>query len=211
MSLLLALGCGPRHSRYSSLDHVDTPVGEPLPAATSDSNALMKVALVARGASRSRVNDLSRPMHTGDQLALLVESSEPRYLYFVNLAPDGSRKVISAHRGERSHNHSVRIPDSGWLQLAGQSGAELLAVVATRQPLGKGRTAESKLFELVERTAARNDLAKLQSPHPPGFSSAGHASMGIRAHALALHQGTVHVDANDDSTVVLIDIDHRPD
>ena len=146
----------------------------------------------------------------GDKVALVVQLPVPMYLYAVNIAPDGGEQLLNGAHGEGPVEGMVRLPESGFYNLVEPAGPELLALVATRQPIARSDEGRRGLLALVRHTDARNDLAKLQSADPPGIVNGRHASMGIRAETLALAPGGgVRTRWDGGDVVVLFDIDHR--
>lgn len=153
---------------------------------------------------------LSDPLYTGDKTALVLDVPEPLYVYVVNLAPDGSRNIIWPSDAPRRVSGVQRIPeDGGWFTLSGETGQEVVAVVATRDEQSLRGGDKNRVIRAVERAAAK-PLTRLQSALPPGLSEAGHATMGIRGTNLRLLGTTVRV-ASYDPVVMILDIDHRPE
>ncbi len=180
----------------------------PPPAETPAATELV-VGLVTHGARGPQQNAFDAPLHTGDRVALVVHAPAPRYLYLLNVSPDGRETVLWPSAEPTLVDRTVRMPESGWYTLAPPSGLEMLALVATTSPIPLDDAGRARLMEMVHAADARGGMMKLQSAVPPGFSSTGYASLGIRAPRLALVDRAVHVDATASETVALIDIDHR--
>lgn len=153
---------------------------------------------------------LDEPVFAGDDLALSVSSAQPAYVYVVNLAPDGTSDVVWPHEVPQIVEEPLRIPERSWFRLAGASGPEVVAVIASRDPIPLSRRGREILVAIARHEARRTDLAKLQATHPPGFFANGHATMGIRARGLRTQGGAVRVQSGDDRVVLLLDLDHRP-
>jgi hypothetical protein len=151
---------------------------------------------------------LTDPLYTGDRTALVLNLPEPAYVYVVNLAPDGSRNIIWPSDTPRRVSGVQRIPeDGGWFTLSGETGQEVVAVVATRDRQMLTGTGEQRLISAVE-SAAKKRLTRLQSALPPGLTEAGHATMGVRGENLRLLGKTVSVSSYD-PVVLILDVDHR--
>lgn len=170
--------------------------------------------LVTHSAQGPQQNAFDDPLHTGDRVALIVHLPQPMHLYLVN-APDGEDPRL-VHESERAVHGTVRIPEQGWFELAPPAGHELLALVATREPVDLDGAGGYWLMEEVAHTSTRDDLTLIQSAQPPGFTNAGakggHASIGVRGEGLKLRKnGSVSLDPRGhDEVVLLVDLDHRP-
>lgn len=189
------------------IHYVEDPA--PAPEVASVQSTRLVVGLVTHGDRGPQQNAFDAPLHTGDRVALVVHSPSPRYLYLLNVSPDGREILLWPNEEATAVDRTVRFPESGWYQLAPPSGLEMLALVATTAPIPLDDEGLSRLKEMVHAADARRDLMKLQSATPPGFSSTGYASVGIRAPSLAIVDRSVRIDAAAGETVALIDIDHR--
>jgi hypothetical protein len=154
-------------------------------------------------------NAFHRPLHTGDRIALVIQTTTPRYVYVLNLSPDGHASLLSPKDEPRAVDGSARIPPSGDWELVAPHGLEHMAVIATRSAIPLDRRGMDHLVHLALSTGQRGDLRRFQSATPPGFSTGGYASMGVRAASLSLDRGALQIDATADDVVLLIDIDHR--
>lgn len=78
-------------------------------------------------------------LHNGDQLALLVWTSQSAYLNVVKLSIDGrANALFPVDKFQRTPGHcAVRIPSRGWLYLRAPAGPENLRVVASLRPLAE--------------------------------------------------------------------------
>ena len=193
--------CGPSAGRYHDVD--ERQLAQPAAAPNSDGIAL---SLVAHTKAGTEYNPLHHALHTGDRLALWVATPSPRYVYLVNVAPNGDTRLV-----ERAVvDGGKRIPCNGWFALAPPSGQELLAVVVTRVPLDQSGDPMPRIATLLSETQASTRLARIQSRRPPAIdANAGHASMGFRGESLVVDGNAVRSLAEGDEVVVLIDIDHR--
>jgi hypothetical protein len=172
-----------------------------------------QVELALRGVQHVTGGDsarmsLDQPMYSGDETALVLWTSEPVFVYVVNFAPDGAKNVVWPSGSAERVEGLKRIPEGGgYFRLTGQTGQELVAVVATRDEYGLDGDGKARVIGLVESTLARRDLRQLQSALPPGLAE-GHATMGIRAVGLEVQGSSVHAHGSD-PVVMLIDLDHR--
>jgi hypothetical protein len=167
--------------------------------------------LVTHSEAGPQQNAFDEPLHTGDRIALVVHAPEPMYLYLVNAPDDQDPRLI--HEPSEATHGTVRIPTQGWFELAPPAGHELLALVATREPVQLEGAGGYWLMEEVAHASTRDDLTQIQSARPPGFIDEGAASIGLRGEALSLQSnGSVSLDPRGrDSLVLLVDIDHRPE
>lgn len=166
--------------------------------------------LVTHSASGPQQNAFDEPLHTGDRVAMIVHVPEPMHLYVVN-APDGEDPRL-IHESTRASHGTVRIPAEGWFELAPPAGHEILALVATREPVDLDGAGGYWLMEEVANASTRDDLTRIQSARPPDFTDGGHASIGVRGEGLKLRSnGSVSLDPRGhDDVVLLVDLDHRP-
>ena len=166
--------------------------------------------LVTHSAEGPQQNAFDQPLHTGDRVALIVHLPEPMHLYVVN-APDGEDPRLVQQSPQALHG-TVRLPEQGWFELAPPAGHELLALVATREPVDLDGAGGYWLMEEVANASTRDDLTLIQSAQPPEFTRDGHASIGVRGEGLKLRaSGSVSLDPRGhDHVVLLVDLDHRP-
>jgi len=166
--------------------------------------------LVTHTAAGPQQNAFDQPLYTGDRIALIVHAPDPMYLYVLN-APDGEDPRL-IHEPTAATHGTVRIPEQGWFELAPPAGHELLALVATRDPIDLDGAGGYWLIEEVANATTKSDLTHIQSAKPPDFTEDGYASIGVRGEGLKLRgNGSVSLDPRGhDEVVVLVDIDHRP-
>jgi hypothetical protein len=212
LALLLATGCsfgvGVGVSTSVESSEYDGSPHPPPEAVAPYGDNCMWLGLVTQNERGSQQNALSKPLHTGDQLAVVLEVKSPRYVYILNLAPDGEVALLTDQ--PVAVDGGARFPASGWWTLAEPHGLEQIAIVATRTHIPLNKRGIRYIMSLVIATQKRTDLAKFQSAVPPGFSEKGFASMGIRAASLLIDRGSLKIDSPEDDVVVLVDIDHRP-
>lgn len=166
--------------------------------------------LVTHSAAGPQQNAFDEPLHTGDRMALIVHLPTPMHLYLVN-APDDQEPRLIYESSEAAHG-TLRIPSEGWFELAPPAGHELLALVATRDQVDLDGAGGYWLMEEVANASTRDDLTRIQSARPPGFTDGGHASLGVRGEGLKLRgNGSVSLDPRgEDAVMLIVDIDHRP-
>ncbi len=194
-----AVGCRP-YAHHSE-------VYEEISYGSSESELVLRG--VEQSGRASKGLSLASPLHSGDKTAFRLSLPEPLYVYVVNFAPDGSKNIIWPSHEPRLVSGHQRIPeDGGWFTLSGQTGQEVVAIVATRDEQSLRGAGARRVLSLVER-AASSDLTRVQSALPPGLTESGYATMGIRGHGLTLSGKTMRV-RSDDPIVMILDVDHRP-
>lgn len=194
-----ALGC----NAYVAV-HAGTVSEGAVPTTAGDIELTLDGMWVKRGDGVAKPIALDTPIHTDDELAFAISTSEPLWLYVVNLAPDGSAAVVWVGR-TRAHE-TQRVPEGGWFSLSAPAGHEVVAFVASRD----GQDVSEPLLSRVRQETRRPDLVRLQSAGPPGFAADGRATMGLRAALLEVLGSGVRVQDDDDDVVLLVDLDHRP-
>ncbi|MEZ4442644.1 MAG: DUF4384 domain-containing protein [Polyangiaceae bacterium] len=178
---------------------------EPAPARRDDGLYLGFVSHSERGPQQ---NALDAPLHTGDELALVLDLPDARYIYVLNIAPNGTQTLLFPADDPERLEGSVRLPRSGFYQLAGAPGLETLAVVASRQPIALDDAGGAYLFERVAEAEAA-ELPTIQSAQPPGFAD-GQATMRIQGPGLTLRGGSLRIASASDVVTMLVTIDHQP-
>lgn len=195
-----AVGCGGGAYTYTS--------GSSCGVHRSDTSEVQLQAIEHQIDGKTERLSLADPLYSGDRTALVLSLPEPLFVYVVNLAPDGSRNIIWPSGSPQRISGVQRIPqDGGWFTLSGQTGQEIVAVVATRDEQALTGSGARRVISAVERVSEKR-MTRLQSALPPGLVEAGHATMGVRAENLSLFGRTVRVSSYD-PVVMILDIDHR--
>lgn len=174
------------------------------------------VVFDAKDGKLNPILDPSRNFREGDEIKVQFWSSFDGYVYFVNVDPGGTKKVIYPVAGRKDQSNMIRanqqymLPRSDTFEFAGEKGVEVIQVIMSRQPIpffdDAVRNSNGELGKTASNAAA--ELVSLASRKKSGIDTETIASVLPRNGSDAVLSREVRLapprDKSDQGTVIAI-------
>lgn len=174
------------------------------------------VVFDAKDGKLTPILDPSRNFREGDEIKVQFWSSFDGYVYFVNVDPLGKKRIIYPVAGRKDQSNMIRanaqymLPRSDTWEFTGETGVEIIQVIASREPIGffddAIRNSNGELGKTASDAAA--ELVGLASKSKGGIDSKIIASVLPRNGNGAVQSREVRLapprDKSDQGTVIAI-------